>query len=102
MRGNIGRRSPDWIQGIDFTGIESFAVDPADSNRFILPQEFIHKACMDIESDDQGRNWKQTEVPFKMGGNESGRFNGERLAVDPNDGNILFFGSRHDGCGKSC
>jgi len=36
-----------------------------------------------------------------MGGNESGRFNGERLAVDPNQGDILFFGSRRDGLWKS-
>jgi hypothetical protein len=36
-----------------------------------------------------------------MGGNEAGRFNGERLAVDPNDGDILFFGSRRDGLWKS-
>jgi hypothetical protein len=36
-----------------------------------------------------------------MGGNEDGRQNGERLAVDPNDGSILFFGSRRDGLWKS-
>src|ERR1017187_5613887 len=36
-----------------------------------------------------------------MGGNETGRFNGERLAVDPNDGEILFFGSRAAGLWKS-
>jgi len=40
-------------------------------------------------------------VPIRMGGNEAGRFNGERLAVDPNDGSILLFGSRHDGLWKS-
>ena len=26
----------DWIGGLDFTGIESFAVDPADANRIYL------------------------------------------------------------------
>ena len=45
--------------------------------------------------------FKRTDVPFKMGGNEPGRFNGERLAVDPNEGDILFFGSRRDGLWKS-
>ncbi len=54
-----------------------------------------------LRSADQGRTWQLTEVPFKMGGNESGRFNGERLAVDPNQGDILFFGSRRDGMWKS-
>jgi photosystem II stability/assembly factor-like uncharacterized protein len=36
-----------------------------------------------------------------MGGNADGRSNGERLAVDPNEGAILFFGSRRDGLWKS-
>ncbi|HXT11026.1 MAG TPA: cellulase [Candidatus Angelobacter sp.] len=92
----------DWIQGIDFTGIESFAVDPKDTNRIYLAAGIYSgmRAAI-LRSDDQGRTWRQTEVPFKMGGNETGRFNGERLAVDPNDGKILFFGSRHDGLWKS-
>jgi photosystem II stability/assembly factor-like uncharacterized protein len=32
-----------------------------------------------------------------MGGNEGGRGLGERLAIDPNDNNILYFGSRQAG-----
>jgi photosystem II stability/assembly factor-like uncharacterized protein len=92
----------DWLQGIDFTGIESLAVDPADTNRVYLAAGIYRQtAAAILRSDDQGRTWRQTEVPFKMGGNENGRFNGERLAVDPNAGEILFFGSRHDGLWKS-
>src|SRR3569833_2821671 len=92
----------DWIGGMDFTGIESFAVDPADANRIYLAAGIYngtHAAI--LRSADRGRTWQQTEVPFKMGGNEAGRFNGERLAVDPHDGKILFFGSRHDGLWRS-
>jgi hypothetical protein len=36
-----------------------------------------------------------------MGGNEDGRGNGERMAVDPNDGNVLYLGTRHAGLWKS-
>ena len=36
-----------------------------------------------------------------MGGNEDGRGMGERLAMDPNDNRILYFGSRHDGLMRS-
>ncbi|HUJ09234.1 MAG TPA: cellulase [Verrucomicrobiae bacterium] len=92
----------DWVEGIDFTGIESFAVDPSDSQRLYLAAGIYRRTRAAIlRSDDRGRTWQVTEVPFKMGGNEPGRFNGERLAVDPHDGRILFFGSRHDGLWKS-
>jgi photosystem II stability/assembly factor-like uncharacterized protein len=92
----------DGIGDMDFTGIESLAVDPSDPNRVYLAAGIYSRGKAAIlRSADQGRTWRQTDVPFKMGGNEAGRFNGERLAVDPNDGNILFFGSRRDGLWKS-
>jgi photosystem II stability/assembly factor-like uncharacterized protein len=92
----------DGIGDVDYTGIESLAVDPSDTNRVYLAAGIYSggKAAI-LRSADQGRTWLLTEVPFKMGGNESGRFNGERLAVDPNQGDILFFGSRRDGLWKS-
>jgi len=40
-------------------------------------------------------------VPFKFGGNEDGRGNGERMSVDPNDGNVLYLGTRQAGLWKS-
>ena len=40
-------------------------------------------------------------MPVKMGGNENGRSMGERLAIDPNQTNILYFGSRKAGLWKS-
>lgn len=92
----------DWLRGIDFTGIESFAVDPSDTNRIYLAAGIYRQTRAAIlRSADRGQTWQVTQVPFKMGGNELGRFNGERLAVDPEDGKILFFGSRHDGLWKS-
>ena len=50
-----------------------------------------------LRSHDQGRTFQRTKVPFKFGGNEDGRGNGERMAVDPNDGKILFLGTRKNG-----
>jgi photosystem II stability/assembly factor-like uncharacterized protein len=86
----------------DFTGIESLALDPNDTNRAYLAAGIYESSQSAIfRSDNQGRTWQRTDVPFKMGGNETGRFNGERLVVSPNDGNILFFGSRRDGLWKS-
>jgi photosystem II stability/assembly factor-like uncharacterized protein len=94
----------DWIgmADVNLTGIESLAVDPSDAKRVYLAAGIYSRGNAAIlRSADQGRTWQRADVPFKMGGNESGRFNGERLAVDPNDGAILFLGSRRDGLWKS-
>nr|WP_314526618.1 xyloglucanase [uncultured Brevundimonas sp.] len=83
-------------------GIESIAADPLDA-------DVVHAAVgvnggdpgAMLRSNDRGRTWIRTDVPFRMGGNEDGRGLGERLAVDPNDNRILYFGSRHDGLQRS-
>ncbi|HEX3627198.1 MAG TPA: hypothetical protein VH280_17465 [Verrucomicrobiae bacterium] len=87
---------------VDFTGIESLAVDPNDTNRVFLAAGIYESMQSAIfRSDNQGRSWQRADVPFKMGGNETGRFNGERLVVSPFDRDVLFFGSRRDGLWKS-
>ena len=47
-----------------------------------------------IRSSDRGATWASTDLPFKVGGNMPGRGMGERLAVDPNNPDILYFGAR--------
>jgi xyloglucan-specific exo-beta-1,4-glucanase len=47
-----------------------------------------------LRSSDNGATWEETVLPFKVGGNMPGRGTGERLAVDPNNNNILYFGAR--------
>jgi photosystem II stability/assembly factor-like uncharacterized protein len=97
----------DWLpyEDVNLMGVESIAVDPGDANRLYLAcgmytADWAPDAAM-LRSDDQGRTFARTNLPFKMGGNEDGRGNGERLMVDPNDGRILYFGSRHDGLWRS-
>jgi xyloglucan-specific exo-beta-1,4-glucanase len=47
-----------------------------------------------IRSSDKGATWASTDLPFKVGGNMPGRGMGERLAVDPHNSKILYFGAR--------
>ncbi|HYA79077.1 MAG TPA: xyloglucanase [Candidatus Nitrosopolaris sp.] len=94
----------DWLSPSqnNYTGIESIALDPSDPNRvYLAAGTYTQGEAAILSSDDQGRTFKITPVAFKMGGNADGRSNGERLAVDPNDGAILFFGSRNAGLWKS-
>ncbi len=79
-------------------GSESIATDPTDPNRLYLAQGMYSRDPAAImRSVDQGRTFQVVDVPFRMGGNEPGRSAGERLAIDPNDPDILYFGSRRDG-----
>lgn len=97
----------DWVSYEDFNlmGVESIAVDPSDANRVYLScgtytdPETPNGAV--LRSNDRGRTFQRTSMPFKMGGNENGRGNGERMAVDPNDGNVIYLGTRLAGLWRS-
>lgn len=47
-----------------------------------------------LASSDYGTTWDRTPLPFKAGGNMPGRGMGERLAIDPLNNNIIYFGAR--------
>jgi photosystem II stability/assembly factor-like uncharacterized protein len=88
----------DWCGDSNFHGTESLATDPVEPNRLYLAQGMYSRDPAAImRSMDQGKTFQVIKVPFGMGGNENGRGVGERLAIDPNDNNILYFGSRRDG-----
>jgi len=86
-------------------GVESIAVDPSDASKVYLAcGTYTAPEVPDgaiLRSSDQGHTFQRSNVPIKFGGNEAGRGNGERMAVDPNDGRILFLGTRHSGLWKS-
>ena len=97
----------DWAGGKDgnLLGCESIGVDPANADRFYLALGTYTNAGSSngaiVRTANGGRTFQRTDMPFKMGGNEDGRSAGERLAVDPNLGSVLFMGSRNDGLWKS-
>ena len=90
---------------LNLMGVESIALDPHDPSRVYLAcGTYTNAATPDgaiLRSNDQARHFLRTDVPIKFGGNEDGRGSGERLAVDPSDGRILYLGTRHDGLWRS-
>lgn len=94
----------DWV-GMDdwnYLGCESLAADPKDADKVYAAigtytNDWAGNGAI-IRSNDRGENWEITELPFKVGGNMPGRSMGERLAIDPNDTNVLYFGT-HSGNG---
>lgn len=88
-------------------GVESLAVDPQDPEVLYaalgkyLPRKWLALPSAVYKSKDRGRTWAATGLAVAMGGNEDWRWAGERLAVDPRDGRIVYFGSRSDGLYRS-
>src|SRR5688572_27593768 len=97
----------DWVPYADLNlmGVESIAVDASDPGKVYLAcGTYTSKDVPDgavLRSSDRGQTFQRTNVPIKFGGNEAGRGNGERMAVDPNDGRILFLGTRKGGLWRS-
>lgn len=97
----------DWIIRPEWNlyGVESLAPDPSDPNRVYIAagtytNEWGGNGAI-LRSNDRGNTWQRTDLTFKNGGNEDGRSIGERLAVDPSEGRVLFFGTRHNGLQRS-
>ena len=92
----------DGISEGNYFGVESVATDPRDVNVVYAAVGMygVGPAAI-MRSEDRGAHWNIAPVAFRMGGNEDGRGLGERLAVDPHDTRIVYFGSRHDGLQRS-
>ncbi|WP_239617611.1 sialidase family protein [Cohnella mopanensis] len=89
------------MQEWNMLGVESLATDPVDPNRLYIAagtytNEWTDMNGVMLRSSDRGQTWQRTGLPFKFGGNMPGRSMGERLAIDPNDNSILYFGARGD------
>lgn len=97
----------DWISYEDrnLMGIESIALDPNNPDKLYLAcGTYTAPGVPNGEmllSDDRGETFTRVKMPIKMGGNENGRGNGERMMVDPANSAIIYFGSRNDGLWKS-
>jgi len=98
----------DWV-GPDYLGlwgVDALALDPSNPERVYMlagTSYWNSGKTMILRSDDYGATFDTINVTsqFKTNGNGMGRQNGERLAVDPNNPNILFCGTRNNGLWKS-
>jgi xyloglucan-specific exo-beta-1,4-glucanase len=90
----------DWV-GFDnwgYNGAVSLATDAVDPNRVYIAagmytNSFDPNNGAILRSTDQGNSWQITPLPFKLGGNMPGRGMGERLAIDPHNNSVLYFGA---------
>jgi xyloglucan-specific exo-beta-1,4-glucanase len=98
----------DWNSQDETTyqGVESLAIDPQSPEKLYILAGTSYwnggKTAI-LRSSDYGATFVSTDVTakFKAHGNGANRQKGEALAVDPNQGNILFCGTRANGLFKS-
>ncbi len=98
----------DWIsqEDVGLYGVESLALDPSNPGRLYVlagTSYFSKGKTAILRSEDYGATFETIDVSslWRAHGNGMGRQSGEKLAVDPNDPNILFCGSRAAGLFKS-
>jgi xyloglucan-specific exo-beta-1,4-glucanase len=98
----------DWLGPNDMGlfGIDALALDPSAPGRvyMLAGTEYWNQGkTMILRSSDYGETFDTINVTakFKTHGNGYGRQNGERLAVDPNQPDLLLCGTRADGLWKS-
>jgi len=85
----------------DCFGVMTMAVDAQNPDRLyatcgLYLNDRVPNGAV-VRSDDKGTTWQITRLPFKLGGNAMGRGTGERLQVDPANGDILWLGTNQDG-----
>ena len=91
-----------------FYGVQSLALYPNDPDIvYMAAGEWWENPSDILKSTDRGVTWNRSALGYaeqtvvQIRGNNRGSDFGERLAVDPNNGNILFFGSMWNGLWKS-
>ncbi|MDF5716074.1 MAG: hypothetical protein PUP93_19845 [Rhizonema sp. NSF051] len=92
------------LQQSNYYGGEALALDPNNPNIvYIAAGKYLEKAGLGtiFKSCDRGKTWTKLKIDLPMGGNETQRWVGERLVVDPFNSKVIFFGSRMNGLWKS-
>jgi hypothetical protein len=98
------------------SGVESIAIDPQNPDVVYMVVGMYRAQMLEswgqwkkgdpnpsaaFKSTDRGETWTRLNFNPSSGANEDWRWVGERLAVDPNDSNVVLFGSRSEGLWRS-
>ncbi len=85
-------------------GGEALALDPNEPDIVYVAAgkySWAEQQGTILKSVDRGTSWEQLDISLRMGGNETKRWLGERLVVNPFDSHHIIFGSRYDGLWQS-
>ncbi|MBP3360178.1 MAG: hypothetical protein J6N52_04945, partial [Clostridia bacterium] len=97
-----------WLQLMDSMGakernqygIDGMALDPNDPNViYVAAAKYQNKSNISdvYKSSDRGETWIRTNLNKEFIGNAPYRWAGECIAIDPNNSNVVYAGSRSEG-----
>ncbi len=111
---NVAGGDTQWVPLMDFIGrfnsgfdlgVQSLAIDPNDATKLYLAVgDYTESYGSDgaiLISSNMGNTFTSVALPFKNGGNDNGRNDGDRLVVDPNNGQHLYLGTFLNGLYES-
>lgn len=92
----------DWLSNAFYNGAEAIGLDPTDPNKLYVAVGLYDNSWEPdngemLISDDMGATFKVVPLNFKVGSNDDGRGDGDRIAVDPNLPSTVYFGTRLNG-----
>ncbi len=96
----------DWVSPAQraLFGVESIAIDPSAPNKLYISaglSGYGWSGSSFLRSEDYGETFEVFPMDIYIHGNGMGRQTGEKIAVDPNNGDIIYLGTRQDGLLKS-
>jgi xyloglucan-specific exo-beta-1,4-glucanase len=91
----------------DISSVESFAIDKTTSGNnqviYALTGNYGYRSYL-LKSVNNGQTWtinQDWDTTRKVYGNGAWRCSGEKLAIDPNNNNVVYCGTRFDGLFKT-
>lgn len=87
------------MEDLDETYPAAIALDDRHPERLYIASGVAGKGVGKLSvSEDYGESFRYMQIPTVVHGNLSGRGTGQRLVVDPQDSDTLYFASSKEGC----
>ena len=94
---NFSGNQGDGIDRSTIYNVEGIAIDPSNSNVLFVSGGDQEETGFLLKSTNKGNSFVMTNLDVKMAGNKKGRMYGDHMAVDPNNSNVVYYGSRKEG-----
>ncbi len=104
MKDQVWVQMLDWVgpEEVNLVGVDGMAIDPNDPDRIYLAMgKDIDGQGGVYRSEDKGKTWTKLMDAKYAGNGRVDRWTGECIAVDPNNSEVIYAGTRTNGIWRS-